>query len=213
MEIKLNTKSRYYLAEKRALDVLLSIVALIILSPVFLVIWIFDCFGSNRGPVFYKQERVGKDGKLFYIYKFRSMVVDADKKLMENEDLYIKYIANSYKLPDGEDPRITKLGSFLRKTSIDEIPQFINILRGDMSIIGPRPVIESEITEYGDRKNEFLSVKPGALGYWQAIGRSNIGYPERCDVELYYVSKASLRFDVSIFFKNIVSIMKREGAF
>lgn len=213
MEIKLDTKSRYYLAEKRTLDILLSVIALIVLSPVFLIVWIFDCFGSNRGPVFFKQERVGKNGKLFYIYKFRSMVVDADKKLMANEELYKKYIANSYKLPDGEDPRVTKLGSFLRKASVDEIPQFINILRGEMSVIGPRPVIESELEEYGNRKEEFLSVKPGALGYWQTIGRSNIVYPERCDVELYYVSHASLRFDVSIFFKNIVSILKHDGAF
>jgi len=213
MEIKVETKSRYYLAEKRILDVFLAIIALVILSPLFLIVWIFDCFGSNQGPMLFKQERVGKNGKMFFIYKFSSMVVDADKKLMANKELYEKYIANSYKLPDGEDPRVTPFGSFLRKSSIDEIPQFINILKGEMSVIGPRPVIESEIEEYGARKEEFLSVKPGALGYWQAIGRSNIMYPERCDIELYYVSHASIRFDITIFFKNVLSILKHEGAF
>ena len=128
-------------------------------------------------------------------------------------ELYKKYVANNYKLEPEEDPRITRLGRWLRKTSIDEIPQFLNILRGEMSIIGPRPVVKAELSEYGDRVDKFLSVKPGAMGLWQSSGRSNIPYPERCDVELEYVDKASLAFDTEIMFKNVISIFKSEGAY
>lgn len=170
-------------------------------------------FGDNKGPLFYKQERIGWNGKPFKIYKFRSMVENADKILENDPELYAKYVANNYKLEPEEDPRITRLGEWLRKTSIDEIPQFINILRGDMSLIGPRPVVKKELAEYGDRVDKFLSVKPGAMGLWQSSGRSNIPYPERCDVELKYVDEASLAFDTKIMFKNIISIFKSEGAY
>ena len=141
------------------------------------------------------------------------MVVDAEKNLKENPRLYEKYVENSYKLPPDEDPRITKFGHFLRKSSLDELPQFLNILKGDMTLIGPRPVVEPELEVYGDRVDKFLSVTPGAMGYWQASGRSSIGYPERCELELYYVDHASLWFDCKILFKNIISIFKAEGAF
>lgn len=141
------------------------------------------------------------------------MIVNADEILHANPELYQKYVDNNYKLEPEEDPRVTKLGHWLRKTSIDEIPQFINILRGEMSIIGPRPVVKEELVEYGDRVDKFLSVKPGAMGLWQASGRSNIGYPERCDLELSYVDLASYWFDIKIMFKNIISIFKSTGAY
>lgn len=112
-----------------------------------------------------------------------------------------------------EDPQITPIGRWMRRTSVDELPQFINILKGDMSIIGPRPVVEKELDEYGDRVDKLLSVKPGAMGLWQATGRSNIGYPERCDVKLGYVDHVSFGDDVVIFFKTIISIFKKEGAY
>lgn len=204
---------RVYLVFKRGADIILSILALIILSPVFLCVLCVDRFGENKGAVFYKQVRVGLHGKRFKIIKFRSMIVNAESKLRLMPDLYERYKENNYKLPDGEDPRVTGFGRFLRKTSIDEIPQFINILKGEMSLIGPRPVVSEKLAEYGKRKSELLSVKPGAMGYWQASGRSNIGYPERCDVELYYVEHQSLVFDIQIFFKNIISIFKSDGAF
>lgn len=127
------------------------------------------------------------------------MIVDADEKLKANKVLYQKYLKNNYKLEPEEDPRITKLGRFLRKTSLDEIPQLINVIKGDMSLVGPRPVVEEELLEYGERKNEFLSVKPGITGYWQVSGRSNVGYPERVNLELYYVNNQSLLFDLYIF--------------
>lgn len=202
-----------YTTSKRALDVVLSLCALVGLSPIILAVFLVDRFGENKGPVFYKQVRIGYRGTPFKIIKFRSMIVDADKRLRANPVLYAEYKKNNYKLPKGKDPRVTKFGGFLRKTSLDEIPQFINVLKGEMSLIGPRPVVSEELSEYGDRQTEFLSVKPGAMGYWQATGRSNIGYPERCDIELYYVEHQSIIFDIKIFFKNIISIFKSDGAF
>ncbi len=206
-------QSMWYLFWKRITDIVLSTIALICFSPIFLFIWIMSLFGDNKGPVFFKQTRIGKHGKPFKIYKFRSMIVHADEILHADPELYKKYVVNNYKLEPEEDPRVTKLGHWLRKTSIDEIPQFINILRGEMSIIGPRPIVKEELVEYGNRVNKFLSVKPGAMGLWQASGRSNIGYPERCELELSYVDQASYWFDIKIMFKNIISIFKSTGAY
>lgn len=206
-------QSAWYLFWKRLTDIVLSTIALICFSPIFLVVWIMSLFGENKGPLFFQQSRIGKNGRPFKIYKFRSMIVNADEILHANPELYQKYVDNNYKLEPEEDPRVTKLGHWLRKTSIDEIPQFINILRGEMSIIGPRPVVKEELVEYGDRVDKFLSVKPGAMGLWQASGRSNIGYPERCDLELSYVDHASYWFDIKIMFKNIISIFKSTGAY
>jgi len=204
---------RVYMVSKRILDIVLSLCALLILSPIFLAVFMIDCFGENKGPIFYKQVRIGLHGKPFKIIKFRSMIIDADKKLRKDPKLYHEYKKNNYKLPEGKDPRVTKVGSLLRKSSLDEIPQFINVLKGEMALIGPRPVVSEELSEYGKRTSELLSVKPGAMGYWQATGRSNIGYPERCDIELYYVENQSFWFDFKICFKNIISIFKSDGAF
>lgn len=211
--IEIKKQSMVYLFFKRLTDIILSILALICFSPIFLFVWIASLHGDNKGPVFFKQTRIGKNGKPFKIYKFRSMVEHADEILHADKELYQKYVDNNYKLEPDEDPRITRLGAWLRRTSIDEIPQFLNILRGEMSIIGPRPIVKEELQEYGDRVDKFLSVKPGAMGLWQASGRSNIGYPERCDLELEYVDKASYWFDTKIMFKNIISIFKTEGAY
>ena len=198
---------------KRFFDVLLSGMALIVFSPLFLFVWFKDRTGSQKGPVFFKQVRIGLNGKEFEIYKFRSMIVDADEKLHENKELYEKYLKNNYKLEPHEDPRITEFGSWLRRTSIDEIPQFINVFKGEMSLIGPRPVVKEELKEYGNDVGIFLSVVPGAMGLWQASGRSNVGYPERAKMELYYVQHASLLFDFRILIKNIASIFKGTGAY
>lgn len=211
--LSVKKQNKAYLVTKRVIDILISIIALVFLIPVTFVIFVIDCFGNNKGPVFYKQERVGKNHTIFYMYKYRSMIVGADKRLENDPELYHKFVDNGYKLPPDEDPRITKFGKFLRKTSLDELPQFFNILKGDMSLIGPRPIVEEELQEYGDKADKLLSVKPGAMGYWQASGRSNIRYPERCDLELYYVDHASLWFDVKVFFKNIIAILKADGAF
>lgn len=211
--LSIKKQNKAYLITKRVIDIFISLIALIFLIPITFVIFIIDCFGDNKGPVFYKQKRVGKNHVVFYMYKYRSMIVGADKRLEDDPQLYQKFVDNGYKLPPDEDPRITKFGRFLRKTSLDELPQFFNILKGDMSLIGPRPIVEKELQEYGDKVDKFLSVKPGAMGYWQASGRSNVRYPERCDLELYYVDHASLLFDIKVFFKNIIAILKADGAF
>lgn len=205
--------SNFYLFTKRLIDIIGAIIGLIISSPIFLLVSIMYLFGDSKGPIFFKQQRYGKDGKLFYIYKFRSMVVNADEKLKKNKNLYQKYIKNNYKLEPDEDPRITKLGQFLRKTSLDELPQFINVLKGDMSLVGPRPIVKEELKEYRNKKDVLLSVKPGITGYWQVSGRSTVGYPERVNIELYYVYNQSLLFDIKILFKTIFVVFRKRGAY
>ncbi|HGG0585881.1 sugar transferase [Bacillus cereus] len=210
---KVKQPSMIYLCSKRVMDLIGAIVGLVVFSPIFALISIFYMWGDNKGPVFFKQVRMGKNGEKFYIYKFRSMIVNAEEKLKENEVLYKKYVANNYKLEPNEDPRITKLGQFLRKTSLDELPQFINVLKGDMSLVGPRPVVNEELAEYGHKLEAFLSVKPGITGYWQVSGRSDVGYPERVDLELHYVENASLYFDIKILVLTIVNVVLRKGAY
>lgn len=210
---KRNNGLIWYLPTKRCLDIIVATLGLVVTLPVFLLISIIYFVGETKGPLFFKQLRYGKNGSLFYIYKFRTMVVNADEKLKSHPDLYEKYIKNNYKLIQEEDPRITKLGGFLRKTSLDELPQLINVLKGDMSIVGPRPIVEEELKEYKQNKNDFLSVKPGITGYWQVNGRSNVGYPERVDLELYYVYNQCLLLDFKIVCKTIKIVLLSKGAY
>ena len=205
--------SIFYLCGKRIFDVFCGTFGIILVVVTSILLLPFCLFGRNKGPLFFKQTRIGLNGKKFEIYKFRSMVVNAEEVLRRSSSLYDKYVENNYKLPSGEDPRITRLGAFLRRTSFDELPQFINILKGDMSMIGPRPVVEDELSEYGDRADDLLCAKPGAMGLWQASGRSNVGYPERAYLELQYVNNRSFHNDIIILFKNIVAICKKDGAF
>nr|WP_255262835.1 sugar transferase [Bacillus wiedmannii] len=211
--IPIHKNSIVYYGLKRGMDILGAICGLIIFSPIFLLVPFLYMRGEGKGPVFFKQERIGINGKSFYIYKFRSMVLNSEEKLKRNQLLYQKYIQNNYKLEPEEDPRITGVGRFLRKTSLDELPQFINVLKGEMSLTGPRPVVEEELKEYGDRTELFLSVKPGITGYWQVSGRSEVGYPERVDLELYYVYKKSIFMDVKILFLTCVQVLLRKGAY
>lgn len=211
--LEIKKPSGIYLCLKRVMDLSGAIVGLIIFSPIFLLISILYMTGDNKGPVFFKQIRMGKNGEEFHIYKFRSMIVNAEEKLRSNEVLYKKYIDNNYKLEPSEDPRITKVGQFLRKTSLDELPQFLNVLKGDMSLVGPRPVVQEELVEYGERKDEFLSVKPGLTGYWQVSGRSDVGYPERVDLELYYAYNASLWLDIKILLLTVKDVVVGKGAY
>ena len=173
------TKNKTYIITKRIIDVLFALLGLIVLSPIFVIVFVLLKINSPTAPAIFSQERVGQYGKHFKIYKFRSMVPNAEKILKDNRRLYKKYVESGYKLPTSEDPRITKLGAFLRKSTIDELPQFWNMLIGDMSLVGPRPVVADELVEYGDNVKLFLSVRPGALGLWQASGRSLIEYPEQ----------------------------------
>jgi exopolysaccharide production protein ExoY len=209
----LEDTSKLYAITKRAMDIIGAITGLILTSPLFLIISIFYLFGDSKGPIFFKQVRVGKNGKRFYIYKFRSMIVNAEEKLKSDKELYQKYLRNNYKLEPHEDPRITNLGRFLRKTSLDEIPQLINVLKGEMSLVGPRPVVIEELEEYGNRVDEFLSVKPGMTGYWAVSGRSNVDYPERVDLELYYAYNQSPALDIKILMKTVLIVLLKKGAY
>lgn len=211
--MKIKPKHKSYLIAKRLIDVVFALLGLIILSPIFLIVFVILKIDSPASPAFFKQERVGRHGKPFAIYKFRSMVPNAEAILKADPELYQKYVDNGYKLPKKEDPRITSLGAFLRRSSIDELPQFWNMLRGDMSLVGPRPIVTEELKEYGDQVDLFLSVRPGALGLWQASGRSLIEYPERTKIELEYVANAGFWYDIGIVFRNVIAIFKSEGAY
>lgn len=210
---KMKRVSKKYLFTKRCIDITLAILGLVISTPAFIGIGILYLFGESKGPILFRQQRFGKNGSLFYIYKFRSMIINADEKLRNNKLLYDKYVKNNYKLEQNEDPRITSIGRFLRKTSLDELPQLINVLKGEMSIVGPRPVVEEELKEYKYRKDDFLSVKPGITGYWQVSGRSEVGYPERVNLELYYVYNQSFFMDMKILLKTIVVVFLKKGAY
>lgn len=211
---KIEVRKVLYKVVKRLIDILGGLVGCVLLVPITVAVYIArKVLKEDDGPLFYEHLRYGKDGKKFRIYKFRSMCIDADKRLKEyleqNEEARIEFEEN-HKLKD--DPRITKLGKFIRKTSIDELPQFINVLKGDMSLIGPRPIVDGEIEKYGENKDKFLSVRPGLTGYWAANGRSDITYEERMKMELYYVDNISFKLDIQIFFKTIISVVKKEGA-
>lgn len=184
-----------------------------IVLPSAFIIYIIYKIKGYKGSIFFTQYRVGLKGKKFKIIKFRSMVENAEEVLIANKALYEKYINNSYKLPPNEDPRLTNIGDFIRKTSIDEIPQFINLLLGDMSLIGPRPILENELEEYSKEEQQILlSVRPGITGMWQVSGRSEVYYPERCEMELYYPRNQSFLLDIKIFFLTIKKVMSGEGA-
>lgn len=210
---KVYIKTQVYLVIKRLMDITGAAVALIILAPILIVISAGYLYGDNKGTILFKQKRMGQNGKEFYIYKFRSMVENAEEKLKEDPVLYKKYLSNSYKLNPDEDPRITKFGCFLRETSLDELPQFFNVLMGNMSLVGPRPIIGDELLQYDDKTDDFLSVKPGITGYWQTNGRSNVGYPERIDIELYYVKNKSLSLDILIILRTFTKVFSRCGAY
>lgn len=202
---------RLYLVIKRAFDIIISGVSLIVLLPVFLIFGLLIKLDS-KGPVFYKHKRIGKNGEYIYLYKFRSMYIDSKERLEEllkDPEIREEWESN-FKLEN--DPRITKVGNFLRKTSLDELPQLLNIFFGDMSLVGPRPVIDGEIEKYGDLKSYFLSVTPGLTGWWACNGRSNMTYDERKRLELYYVKHKSLKLDMKIIFKTFVAVIKKTGS-
>jgi lipopolysaccharide/colanic/teichoic acid biosynthesis glycosyltransferase len=196
---------------KRALDIVASLILLCLLSPVLLVLAVAVAVTSGF-PVFYGGVRVGKDGQPFRMWKLRTMVPNAEalveywkQKGTAEGLIYIQ----SYKLR--KDPRVTPLGRFLRKTSLDELPQLWNVLRGDMSLVGPRPIVEDELAKYGEDRDVFLSVRPGLTGLWQVRGRNDIDYPERADLELEYVWRSSWREDAGLLLRTIPTLLKLNG--
>ena len=198
---------------KRIIDIIGALVGIALLIPLTALVWIANKLNKEEGPIFYTQERIGKNGKHFKMYKFRSMVVDAEERLQkmlaEDEEIREEF-EETRKLKN--DPRITKIGKILRRTSLDEFPQFVNVLKGDMSLVGPRAVIDGEIEKFGAHKKEVLSVKPGITGYWAANGRSDTSYEERVEMEAFYAKNMSLMLDTEILAKTVVSVVKKEGA-
>lgn len=199
---------------KRIVDICGGLVGTITLIPLTIGIYIArKILREDDGPIFYNQLRIGKNGKVFRMYKYRSMVVGADDKLKkyleENEEARKEY--KKYKKLKN-DPRVTKVGEFIRKTSLDEFPQFINVLKGDMSLVGPRPYLPREKDDMGESYDYIIKSKPGITGYWQIAGRSDVAFEDRLKMDCDYSENKSLRIDFKILTKTITNVVKKEGA-
>ncbi|WP_339110792.1 sugar transferase [Limosilactobacillus reuteri] len=203
-------KSRFiYHGMKRFFDIVAATCGIVILSPLMVLIAVL-IKAEDHGPIFYKQIRVGKNGKEFKMYKFRSMFVNADKmldKLKEQNDVD----GPMFKMK--KDPRVTKIGHFIRKHSLDELPQFLNVLRGDMSLVGPRPPLPSEVAEYSEYDKQRLFVIPGCTGLWQATERNEVGFNRMVELDIEYIKKASIAYDLLIIFKTIGIVLKPNSSY
>ncbi|MBF8807377.1 MAG: sugar transferase [Enterococcus lacertideformus] len=207
-QVRLKRK-KYYEITKRIVDIVLSFIGLIVLSPLLLWVACRIYLEEPGQQIFFSQERVGKDKQLFKIYKIRSMCVDAEKKL---PTLLDKNEVEGAMFKMKEDPRVTKFGKFIRKTSLDELPQLWNVLKGDMSLVGPRPPLLREIAQYTKYDEQRLLVKPGCTGLWQISGRSNVGFSEMVSLDLEYIEKRNFCIDCKIIYRTIFIILHPEGA-
>ncbi|WP_232732281.1 sugar transferase [Bacillus sp. mrc49] len=199
-----------YLRMKRMIDIIGSLIGIIFLSPVFLLVAILIKIEDPKGPVFFKQVRVGKAETEFEMYKFRSMVSDAEERLKDL--LALNEVSGAmFKMKD--DPRVTKVGKFIRKTSIDELPQLFNVLKGEMSLVGPRPPLKREVEQYTEYDIQRLFVTPGCTGLWQVSGRSNLEFREMVDLDIRYIKIRSLKYDFMIIFKTIRVLLGTKDAY
>ncbi|WP_295357251.1 sugar transferase [uncultured Succiniclasticum sp.] len=208
-----NLRSRFNRVLKFVFDWCLTLVGTLCISPFLLLIglWVYR---DSPGPVIFKHRRVGKDGKEFYCYKFRSMCVDAEvklKDLLEKDPEAKAEWEKDFKLKN--DPRITKSGAFLRKTSLDELPQIFNVLKGEMSLVGPRPIIQEEVPRYGKYIEDYYMVRPGITGMWQTSGRSDIDYDERVQMDTWYVRNWSIWFDIVLLWRTFSVVLNKKGAY
>ena len=201
--------SIFYIVSKRIIDIIGSLAGLIFLSPLFLIVAILIKLEDPKGKVFFSQERNGKYPGTFKMYKFRSMVHNAEELLEKLKDQN-EQTGPVFKIK--EDPRITRVGKFIRKTSIDELPQLFNVLRGDMSLVGPRPPIPHEVGQYTLYQMQRLAVKPGLTCIWQVSGRNNIGFNEWVDLDIEYIRKRSLLLDIKLIFKTFFVLFGDENA-
>ncbi|MCZ8519320.1 MULTISPECIES: sugar transferase [Paenibacillus] len=199
-----------YLAMKRLIDIAGAIVGLVITAPLFLILAILIKLEDPKGPVFFKQQRVGKNEALFHMFKFRSMVSNAEELLAQ---LLSQNEVSGHMFKMKNDPRITRIGRFIRKTSLDELPQLWNVLRGDMSLVGPRPPLPREVKEYSNYHKQRLSVTPGCTGLWQVSGRSQLGFEEMVELDLKYIATRNLFFDIKIIFKTVKVLLGSKDAF
>lgn len=200
-----------YLALKRVLDIVIGAAGLLLLIPVSVIVKAASLISGDKGSIFYTQKRVGLNGRSIRILKYRTMVTDADKRLKEllKEEKYRKEWEENQKLTN--DPRITKVGRVLRKLSVDEFPQFINLIKGDMSLVGPRPLVEGELESH-DGLKLYQKVKPGITGWWGCNGRSNIEYRERLELEYYYIKHFSMYLDILCVLRTVFAVLKKDGA-
>ncbi|MCQ9281081.1 sugar transferase [Priestia aryabhattai] len=208
-KVQPNNQAGYLLA-KRCTDIAGAIVGLLVLFVVFLIVGLLIKLEDPKGSIFFSQKRVGKNGEEFNMYKFRSMVSDAEAKLAE---LLEKNEATGAMFKMKNDPRVTKIGRFIRKTSIDELPQLINVLKGDMSLVGPRPPLVREVNEYTEYQMQRLLVTPGCTGLWQVSGRSNVGFEEMVELDLTYISTRSLTTDIKIICRTIFMLFGSKNAY
>jgi lipopolysaccharide/colanic/teichoic acid biosynthesis glycosyltransferase len=199
-------------AWKRGLDILLSLALLLAASPLFAVLAVV--IRLEGGPVLFTQRRLGQGGRIIAIRKFRSMAPDAEDRLQADPELFARYIANGFKLPAEEDPRLSRFGRFLRSSSLDELPQLVSVLVGDMSMVGPRPIVEPELVEYTSRDAQvaFLAARPGLTGLWQVSGRSNLSYDQRVELDLRYLARQTPLTDLKIVVKTALVVLRRVGA-
>lgn len=201
---------RIYLITKRFIDIIGASCGIIFLGFLFIVIGMLIKIEDPKGKVFFSQKRIGLNGKEFKMYKFRSMVSNAEEILQE----LLKYNEVSgamFKMK--EDPRITKIGKFIRKTSIDELPQLYNVLKGDMSLVGPRPPLPREVALYSENDKQRLMVTPGCTGLWQVSGRNSLGFEEMVELDLIYIRKRTLSFDLKIILKTVLVLFGNKDAY
>ncbi|TEA85849.1 multidrug MFS transporter [Lacticaseibacillus paracasei] len=209
-QVDLGALTPTYLITKRCFDFTASLIGLILLSGFFLVLAVLIKLDDPHGKVFYSQTRLGKDGRHFQMWKFRSMVAGADKmvdKLLKKNDVE----GAMFKIKD--DPRITRVGRVIRKYSLDELPQLYNVLRGDMSLVGPRPPLPREVVKYTDYDRQRLTVVPGVTGLWQISGRNELGFAEMVALDIHYINNACISEDLKILFKTVLVVIHPTGAY
>lgn len=192
-------------AVKRLTDIVVSAFLLALLAPLLALVSLAIAIES-RGPVFFKHWRVGRNGRGFHCFKFRSMVMDAEQRLRQDPALWATYREHGFRIPDDDDPRVTRFGRLLRRSSLDELPQLLNVLLGDMSLIGPRPIVHEELEHYAGSERLLLSVRPGITGMWAVSGRHRLAYPQRAAVELGYVRNWSLSGDLGIAVRTVQAV-------
>ncbi|EPY2305699.1 sugar transferase [Clostridium sporogenes] len=202
------SKTIMYFVTKRIIDLLGSIIGLILLSPILIITAIVIKLDS-KGPIFFIQERVGKDGECFNMYKFRSMVIDAEEKLYKLKDKN-EMSGPMFKMKN--DPRVTRVGGFIRRTSIDELPQLFNVLKGEMSLVGPRPNLPREVIKFTDYQKDKLLAQPGITCYWQVMGRNNIDFEQWIELDIKYVRERSTWVDIKLIFKTVGLLLGDENA-
>ena len=205
--------TKIYFIVKRIVDFFGGLVGCILLIPITIAVKIAYMITGDFDPIFFKQERIGKDGKPINIYKFRTMVMNADavlKELLENDEKLAAEYKRYKKLEN--DPRVTKAGNFVRSFSIDEVPQFINVLKGEMSLVGPRPYLFREKKDMGDYYQTIIKCKPGVSGYWQVNGRSHTDFAYRMELDEYYFKRRNLILDLKILLKTMIKVFKKDGA-